>query len=169
MHLDEFFNYKNRFMKDILSDEEIVKLINDNYSTENSEKLVYKQVFPYEYVPETVEEGKTIVCIDVDILKATSKTFYLPVLNVWIFTHKSLLRLPEGGVRTDKLASVICEKLNGSRFYGLGELELYSVKRFAPMTDFNGKCLTFHARDVSKIFDPNKPIPVNRKRSAIEE
>lgn len=163
MQLDEFFNYKNKFMDDILSDDSIVKLINNKYSISNSANLVYKQVFPYEYVPETVEEGKTIICIDVDIMGTTGKMIYLPTIFVWVFTHKSLLRLPEGGVRTDKLCSKICEKLNGSMFYGLGELELYSVKRFAPMTDFNGKCMTFHAKDISRFHDPNKPKPANRK------
>ena len=41
----------------------------------------------------------------------------------------------------------IAKTINGSRNYGLGELELYAVKRFAPMTDFNGKLMTFHAKD----------------------
>ncbi len=162
--LDELFDYKNQLMEDLLTYEDIVALIDDTVELKNAKKLVYRQVFPYEYVPQTVEEGKTFICCDVDISKTVNQTFLLPTLYVWVFTHKSRLRLPEGGVRTDKLCSKIAGAINGSREYGLGELELYSVKRFAPMTDFQGKVLTFTARDFNRLHNPNRPIPSNRKK-----
>lgn len=162
--LDEFFDYKNKLMEDLLTNEAIVKLINENIPIEKATALAYTQVFPLEYVPDTVEEGKTFICFDVDIQEATNKTFLLPTLYIWIFTHRSKIRLPEGGVRTDKLCSKIASAINGSRFYGLGELELHSVKRFAPMTDFQGKVMTFYAKDYNRLSPAGKPIPSNRKR-----
>ena len=162
--LDELFDYKNQLMEDLLTHKDIVALIDDTVELKNAEKLVYKQVFPYEYVPDTVEEGKTFICCDVDIQKTVNQTFLLPTLYVWVFTHKSKLRLPEGGVRTDKLCSKIAGAINGSREYGLGELDLYSVKRFAPMTDFQGKIMTFTAKDFNRLHNPNRPIPSNRKK-----
>ena len=164
MQLQEFFDYKNQLMEDLLTNSEIVRLVNDTVTLENAEALAYTQVFPCEYVPDTVEHGTTYICFDVDILEAVNKTYLLPTLYVWVFTHRSLLRLPEGGVRTDKLCSEICNAINGSRMYGLGELNLYSVKRFAPMTDYQGKCMAFRAVDFNKQFDPNRPTPSNRKR-----
>jgi len=163
-NLQELFDYKNRIMQDLLTNEEIVRLINEDVPLDNSGSLVYSQVFPYEYIPDTVERGHTFICIDVDLLSFDSKTFYNPVMYVWEFTHKSKLNLPEGGVRTDKLASEIARTINGSRYYGLGELRLFSVKRFAPIVDYNGKCLTFHAKDFNSPYDPNKPVPSNRKQ-----
>ena len=163
MQLEEFFDYKNTCMEDLLTNEAIVKLVNEDVSLENAESLVYKQVFPFEFVPDTVEQGKTFICVDVDIQRAVGKTYFLPTMFVWVFTHKSLLKLPTGGVRTDKLCSEIAKKLNGSRFYGLGELELTSVKRFVPMTDFQGKVMTFSAKDFNRLYDPKKPVPSNRK------
>ena len=80
-----------------------------------------------------------------------------------MFTHKSKIRLPEGGVRTDKLCSEIAKAINGSRFYGLGELDLYSVKRFAPITDYQGKVMMFQATDFNRFSPSGKPIPSNRK------
>lgn len=164
MQLQEFFDYKNQLMEDLLTNEKIVALINEDIDFYKSETLAYQQVFPCEYVPETVEHGKTFVCFDVDIQESVNQTFLLPTLYVWVFTHRSLLRLPEGGVRTDKLCSEICQTINGSRMYGLGKLNLYSVKRFAPMTDYQGKCMTFHAVDFNKVYDPTKPTPTNRKK-----
>ena len=165
MQLQEFFDYKNQLMEDLLTNQKIVELVNGDISFDDADSLVYMQVFPYEYVPDTVEHGNTFICIDVDIQESVNKTFLLPTLYVWVFTHRSLLRLPNGGgVRTDKLCSEICNAINGSRMYGLGELNLYSVKRFAPMTDYQGKCMTFHAVDFNKQFNPQKPTPSNRKR-----
>lgn len=162
--LDELFDYKNQLMEDLLTHKDIVALVNESVDLKKAKSLVYKQIFPYEYVPETIEEGKTFICCDVDIQKAVNKTYLLPTLYVWVFTHKSKLRLPEGGVRTDKLCSKIAGAINGSRYYGLGELDLYSIKRFAPMTDFQGKVMIFTATDFNRLHNPNKPIPSNRKK-----
>ena len=164
MQLQEFFDYKNQLMEDLLTNEDIVRLIDDTVALQNADSLAYTQVFPCEYVPDTVQEGKTYICFDVDVQRTADKTFLSPTLFVWVFTHRSKLRLPEGGVRTDKLCSEICKAINGSRKYGLGELNLYSVKRFAPMTDFQGKVLTFYAKDFNRVYDGKKYTPENRKR-----
>lgn len=163
MQLEEFFDYKNKLMEDLLTHEEIVSLIDDNINIEDSKSLLYHRVFPFEYVPETIEHGDTYICSDVDISSSSGKTFLYPVLYIWVFSHKSKLRLPEGGVRTDKLCSEISKVINGSRYYSLGELSLYSVKRFAPMTDYQGKLMTFNCKDFNRQFSPTKTAPSNRR------
>lgn len=164
MQLQDFFDYKNKLMEDLLTNERVVELLDDVIPYQYADELAYRQVFPCEYIPETIEEGKTYICFDVDIQSVPNKTFLAPTLYIWVFTHKSKLRLPEGGVRTDALCSEICKTINGSRQYGLGELNLYSCKRFAPQTDYQGKVLTFHAVDFNRLYDPNKYTPANRKR-----
>ncbi len=164
MQLEDFYDYKNQFMGDILTNEAIVRLIDDNISVEDAASLIYSQVFPYEYIDETVQEGKTFVCVDVDVQKSQSSTYLFPIMYVWVFTHKSLLRLPNGGgVRTDRLVSEIAKAINGSRQYGLGELDLYAVKRYAPMTDFQGKVMTFYAKEFNRQYNKDKYTPSNRK------
>ena len=162
--LDEFYDYKNQLMEDLLTNETIVHILKSDISMEDAESLVYEQVFPFEYVPETVQDGRTFICCDVDIQGIEpNKTFLHPVLYVWIFAHRSMLRLPEGGVTVDKLCSEVDKEINGSRKDGLGELNLYAVKRFAPMTDYQGKVMIFHAKDFNRPYDPPKDIPNNRK------
>lgn len=164
MQLEEFYDYKNQLMEDLLTTESIVKLIDDTVGLEDAPSLAYRNVFPYEFIPETVEHGSTFICFEVDIQKAANKTFYMPTLYIWVFAHKSKMRLENGeGVRTDKLCSEICKKINGSRDYGLGELDLYSAKRFSPMTAYNGKLLTFTATDFNRQYDGTKRTPTNRK------
>lgn len=162
MELAEFFDYKNRFMKDLCCNREIVTLITDKDDSKvPNHTLAYSQVYPYEFVPETVDDGQTFVCFDVDVAEVINKTFYVPVLYVWIFTHKSKMRLQAGGIRTDKLASEIDKVLNGNRFYGLGELDLYNVGRFSPITDYQGRVLTYYAKDFNR--SSSKQPPSNRK------
>lgn len=166
MQLEEFYDYKNQLMNDLLTNPDIVRLLDDDFQkTDKPENLVYSQVFPYEYIPDTIEHGQTFICCDVDVQRSMNKTFLLPVLYVWVFSHKSKLRLPEGGVRTDKLCSEIAKSINGSRLYGLGELDLYSAKRFAPITDYQGKVLTFQAQEFNRTSPTGKPAPSNRKNS----
>lgn len=163
--LDELFDYKNQLMGDILTDERVLQLLSDDgASALEPQQYVYTQVFPYEFVPDVTEHAKTFVCCEVDIKDVSNKTYLSPAIYIWVFTHKSKMRLGEGGVRTDKLASVITELINGSRMYGLGELELASVKRFSPIADYQGRILTFYARDFNRLSGGAKSAPTNRKR-----
>jgi len=162
--LDEFFDYKNQLIDDLLTNETIVRLLSDDGKTYTApESLMYTQVFPYEYVPDVVEHGQTFICCEVDIKEVPSKTFLMPAIYIWVFTHKSKVRLPEGGVRTDRLSSEITKIINGSRMYGLGELNLQSAKRFAPISNYQGRILTYYAKDFNRLSPSDKRVPANRK------
>lgn len=163
MYLDEFFDYKNKLMETLCSNKEIVRLVTDSSSaTVPNKDLPYTQIFPFEFIPETVDDGMTFICFDVDIAEVIDKTYYVPVVYVWVFTHKSKLRLEEGGVRIDKLAVEINKELSGSRYFGLGELDLSQVGRFSPITDYQGRVLTYYAKDFNRL-SPSKKPPSRRK------
>ena len=68
-----------------------------------------------------------------------------------------------GAVLENYVVSEIAKTINGSRYYGLGELDLYSSKRFAPIVDYQGKVLTFQATDFNRQSPTGKPVPSNRK------
>ena len=162
MNLEEFFDYKNFLMKELCTNEAIVKLVADKPDCKvPNHTLPYTQIFPYEYVPETVDNGVTFICFDVDITQVPNKTYYIPVIYIWVFTHKSKMKLPEGGIRTDKICTEIDKMLNGSRFYGLGDLDLAHVERFAPITDYQGRVLTYFTRDFNRRGE--RTTPANRK------
>jgi len=163
VNLQEFFDYKNRLMHDLLTNEKIVNLIAPDIEFEDAESLAYKQVYPFEYIPEVIENGYTYVCFDVDIASTYNKTFYEPTLYVWVMVQDSQLRLPTGGVRVDMLCSEICKAINGSRYYSLGELNFDSCRRFSVVTRYTGKALTFRGKDYNRQHDGKKFIPSNRK------
>ena len=173
MYLEEFINYKNQLLDDLLGNEELVRLLDDKYEQrppEHAGELFRTQIFPYEYIPETIEHGQTFICFDVDISRMsdrreapTNKMTYSPVLYIWIFTHKSMMWLPDGGVRVDRIVAEIAKTINGSHNYGMGSIELYSVKRFAPLSDYNGKVMTFDAKDWNHVNPTGKKWPQNRR------
>ena len=164
MYLEEFFDYKNKAVETLCRNEKIVRLITDSDDAPvPNYDLAYKQIFPYEFVPDTVDDGKVFICLDVDIAEVKNKTFYVPVLYLWVFAHKSKLRLEEGGVRTDQICAEIDKELNGSRFFGLGELDLFTVKRFTPITDYQGRVMAYYAQDFNRLHPSNKKPPAVRK------
>lgn len=170
MNLSEFFDYKNQFFSDVIKNEKLIKLINEDKTLETAESLMYTQLYPYEYIPETVEHGYSFVCCEVGVQASMSRTnnsvrmLYKPVLDIWVLVHKSKLRLPEGGVRFDAICSEIADTINESLFYGIKGLRLYSVKPFSPATDYKGKVMSFVSDDINWFYDPTRPVPANRKR-----
>lgn len=166
MRLEEFYDYKNRLVQQLCSDPDVVRLVtgNSDAAVPNYE-MPYTQIFPYEFVPETIEDGKTFICIEVDVSSVPNKTYYIPVIYVWIFTHKSRMRVETdrgGAVLVDVLSAKINDLLNGSRYYGLGTLELDSSEHFKPATDFLGRALIYTACEFNR---PKGRIdaPSNRK------
>lgn len=167
MELNEFFDYKNKLMEDLITNPEIVRLLNDKCvidEKQNPNELIYTQIFPYEYVPDVVDDASTFICFDMDIQKTMNKTFLIPAIYIWVFTHKKFLRLQNNnGIRTDKICAEIAKTIDGSRYYGLGELNLTSIKRFSLAENFQGRVMTFQAQDFNRLSHSGKPIPSNRK------
>lgn len=161
MLLEEFFQYKNKIMELLCTNDEVVKLVTKDEDAEGL-TLPYTQIFPYEFVPETIDKGETYICFDVDIPEIENDVIYYPVIWIWIFTHKNSMRLEEGGIRTDELAAVIDKMLNGNRELGLGELNLKTVGRFVPQKDFQGRVLAYQAKDTNRWGTHRQP-PARRR------
>lgn len=166
MQLEELFDYKNHLVMELCSNPEIVKLVTNNADADvPNHGLPYEQIFPFEKVPDTETDGRTFICLDVDIRSVPNSTFYVPVLYVWVFTHDSNMRMREGGVLIDKLAAEVDKMLNGSRCYGMGKLKLDSVDRFIPINKFMGRVLVYRTVDINTTADIRraKRVPANRK------
>ena len=164
MELQEFYDYKDRLMMDLCSNEEIVKLLTgEEHPTVPNRDLPYTQIYPFQFIPETENNARTFICFDVDILKAPNKTFYNPVIYIWVLAHKSKMRTKGKGCLTDAITCEIDHMLNGNRNYGQGELELGPVDRFIPTTDYLGREMVYFTQDFNR--KPGiKQIPMNRKK-----
>ena len=86
MQLEEFYDYKNLLMKQLCCDPEVVTSVTDNDDAKvPNHDLPYEQIFPYEYIPETVNDARNFICFDMDIVSVPNKTIYIPVISKIIF------------------------------------------------------------------------------------
>jgi len=60
MQLQDFFDYKNKLMEDLLTNETIVHLVNSEVSMEDAGSLAYTQIFPYELTVQLAPSGMMV-------------------------------------------------------------------------------------------------------------
>jgi len=150
MYLDELSKYKIEIMKKLCSNNKIQSLIM-LYKTQNQgREMMYKNIFPYAFIPDTVTNASTFICFDLEVERVQNRTFKDINILFWIFTHQTLMRTSEG-IRTDILADEIDKIINGNRNLGLGTVELKKVLRVNPAKDYHGRSLLYRSVDFNRV------------------
>lgn len=150
MYLDELSKYKIEIMKRLCLSDKIQSLILLSKSQRNGREMMYKNIFPYAFVPDTVVNSNTFICFDLEVQRVQNRTFKDINILFWIFTHQSLMRA-DGGIRTDLIASEVDKILNGNRDLGLGTVELKKVLRVNPAKDYHGRNLVYRSVDFNRV------------------
>ena len=150
MYLEELSKYKIEIMKRLCLSEKIQSLILLSKSQNSGREMMYKNIFPYAFVPDTVTNAGTFICFDLEVQRAKNRTFKDINILFWIFTHQSLIRT-ENGIRTDILADEIDKILNGNKDLGLGSAELRKVLRINPAKDYHGRTLVYKTVDFNRV------------------
>jgi len=148
--MQELRQYRSDIMKAICSDQGIVDLINETSgSTVPDRSLIYKNVFPYAYVPDKTTDTNTYVCFRIYVPEVRSKTFKIMNLVFYAFTHQSHIRT-SNGLRTDLLAERIEALFNGSMDYGVGRLKLTGVNDVSISNSFHGLALEYSVSEFNR-------------------
>lgn len=124
-NLEEFTTYKQTLMKAICTSDAIVELmkLDSDPQTITGRDMRYKRIYPYNYVPLTIETAQTFICFTVTAPNVKDNLITELRLTVYVFTHQDLMRT-DTGMRTDLLVSEIDKLLNRSIEYGLGKVTL---------------------------------------------
>lgn len=153
---DIFLNYLNEYeqtiMKTLCSDKQIVSLLTgvENPKIPNK-SLMYKQVFPFNYVPDTSQEAKVLITFYIEVPSAYNSTLKNYYLYIGITTHESLMRTNRGKVTT-LLATAVDNLLNGRMdIMGIGTLELVSSTISTPVESYHTRHLTYSVKDWNKV------------------
>lgn len=152
-NLEEFTTYKNTLMQALCTNDAIVNLLknDDDPADVTGRDFRYTRIFPYNYVPNTVERTTTFICFAVTAPNVRDNVVTLLQLNVWVFTHQDLMRTKDG-MRTDLLVSEIDKILNGSTKYGLGKVKLKScVITGVPCEGYVGLVSTYTVEDFNRM------------------
>ena len=121
----DFTPYKKTLMQVICTSTPIVNLMKlDSDSADiTGRDMRYNRIYPYNYVPLTIETAQTFICFTVTAPNVKNNIIADLRLTFYVFTHQDLMRT-ENGMRTDLLVHEIDKLVNGSTKYGLGKVEL---------------------------------------------
>jgi hypothetical protein len=153
-HLEELSKIKSNMSQFFLKDKELVSLLTGNSNPSlPAMSLLYDQVFPYDWIDETVVEQKSFLCYDLDVADVKKPSLKDVTLWIWIFVHKDLMRTAYGVLR-DRISSRVDKLINGSDdISGIGTVELKQVRRFRPAKDFYGRELKYFVQDFNRFGD----------------
>lgn len=100
-------DYRNVIMNEILNNEVLVDVLSHGtLTTEDADELVWQNVFPQEFDPETITQTDSYIFFDINesVSSTVGKngTGYVTLtLFFWVLTHRDVVRY-EGNVSTSK-------------------------------------------------------------------
>lgn len=144
--------YKDRMAQAFCTSDRIAELLRlADQPLISGKDLMYSRVFPYAHVPNVSEEGRSFICFDIDVPAVKSNIIKTVQISIYVMAHQNIMRLPDGGgMRIDVLASEVDKIMNGSTQYGLGTVELMSMRGFAPITGYYGRELKYRVSDINR-------------------
>lgn len=152
-NLEEFTTYKQTLMEAICTSPTIVNLLKKETDKSNitGRDMRYDRIFPYNYVPLTIENATTFICFTVTAPNVKDDIISELRLIVYVFTHQDLMRTANG-MRTDLIISEIDKLLNGSIKYGLGKVSLRSCDVMQmPAQGYSGLFSVYSVREFNQV------------------
>lgn len=156
MNLQEIGPFKNKVVQRLVHDENILDvLVGDTSKITDLNVAIFGStstgkggcVYRYEYVPDTQEDAKTFLCIEVVPTKTPGDSVTKFYVYIFAFCSKRIMstykRKGTAGNRIDILVSDIDKILNGSTEFGIGPLVWVTSDIYKPSTGYYGRVLTY--------------------------
>ena len=150
-------SFKNKIMSELSQDENIINALGLN-PDESPDDLVWVRLFPHEYVPQTEEDVKTYIFVEINIPERRSRYgdtdndfIVRPIILFCVLTHQDDMRLSmvgESGTRMDYLSELIEDKYEGREGFGVGVLKLKSDIAGSVNNTYRFRQLVFDAVDL---------------------
>ena len=144
--------YKSKLMSSIINSPELIALVNDSYIEDgeiiDANDLVYKQIFPFYYIPDTQTETLSYVIMKVNGLGVSGKIYNKAEVYICVMSHQDIMKVEDaGGTRIDLMGEIIEDLFNGRDDFGFGEMELKSNAEININTTYRGRELRFFVED----------------------
>lgn len=126
--------YKDKILKSIYADYELIRLIDDSYVdintktvNENVRDLLYKKIFPFYYNPDSITDAIAFIMIKVDTPSTQGELIKEMMITITAVSNQAIMKVPYGlGTRTDQMGYCIDRLFNARSDLGFGYLELFS-------------------------------------------
>lgn len=156
MYLKEVGTFKNKIVSKLINDENIVDvLLGDVSHLDDPESALLGRdatgkggcVFKFEYVPDTQENSRTFLCVEVVPQETAGDTVTRMMVYVFCYCSKDIMqtyrRKGQAGTRVDILASDVDQILNGNSEFGIGPLEWEGSSIYKPAVCYYGRLLAY--------------------------
>lgn len=150
----ELSEYKNTIIDRLLQSEELTKALkyseNDflaQPSVDDPSQLIYKNIFPYRFIPEANILKETFITISFRKYRLVNSRFKSGYIYLNVFTHRDLFQTVYGCTRVDYLLTKIDELLNQQRGIGMGKLEFNKMDELTVNDLYQGTYIRFKSTD----------------------
>ncbi len=130
--MSEITKHKTTILQKLLSDEELIKAVyypDSNYLDKpkpDTGLIMYRNIFPYRYVPTTTEEARAYITMSISYRKSGTY-FKVGSITLFVFCNQDIMTTDYGFLRVDHIISRIDTIINKSREFGIGKIELDMV------------------------------------------
>lgn len=129
-------SYKRKLISSIVNSPELITIINPDYIdasgncinvTDEEVGLLFKQIFPFYYVPNAQTEKLSYLAMKVNGLGTFNKIYTKAEIYIWVISHQDILRIDNSiDTRIDLMSEIIEDLFNGRDDFGFGEMKLTS-------------------------------------------
>jgi len=142
----EVIEFRNKITSAILKNKEIVELLGFDANTD-VEEILYKRIFPHEYIPDTLKEATKYINFDIETtLDPFNNVFNNITIQFFLLAHDGVLRTSKG-LWYDRVACQLDDMFTESNLFGVGKIMLVGNGRYVPTKDIRGRVLTFTVKD----------------------
>jgi len=158
-HIDQLVDYNQRVVSKILSAQPVMALISNDPALDLDSDAAAQweeHVLDHAWIDETVQESGAFVTVDVDIPEMSSGTIKEMRVYVEVLVSKTFMPLSPSlfkgcrGNRRDNIVRQIDLLINGSYDFGIGRLDLKSIRTVTTANKFAGKLMTYEASDFAR-------------------
>jgi len=129
MNSHEIPEYKRKVMLRLISNDELVKLVDPAGVAEYADDLLYHNIFPFGRIPDTEQETLVYITVVIQVPSIDKKNDLIRYVDfkIRVYAHEDLMQVKgQSGDRIDLISALIDEMLNESYDFGIGYLHLMS-------------------------------------------
>lgn len=159
---------KSAIIKELVKDEALFYAIDSHeiQDIKEANKLIYKHIFPYHRINETITETSTLITLQVHIqeMSTPNKRWIIPVLEIYIYSHDQHMKVENipkvSDNRNDYISKLLDKKFNGRSSLGdnkdpkndihlYGSLDLTLNEEGATQQGFLYRHMIFKTKDLN--------------------
>lgn len=147
---------KNEAVAKLVASDEVIKAMGNDDIEENDE-AIYKYIFPYFYIPYTIEGSHSYICVKVIMTgrQSVNDLFGNYSVIIWVIVNQSLMQMDGvgGATRLDHLADIVETIFAGSEAFGTKRLQIIGNTEDDLDTRHRARKLTFTTTNISDMLE----------------